>query len=263
MPPDAVDGIWRDVRDAAADVASREPLLRQRLHRLVLDRSSLADAIGAILSDRLASADMSESSLYGLMNEILGEDDAILLDIVTDMHALKNRDPACMNHLHGLLNMKGFHALQTYRIAHALWKRERRELAFVLSNKSSVVFCVDIHPAARIGCGVMLDHGSGIVIGETAVVDDNVSILQNVTLGGTGKEHGDRHPKVRCGVMLGAGAKILGNIEIGAMSKVAAGSVVLEAVPPHCTVAGVPAKIVRWHQRSNMPALDMDQSVKN
>jgi serine O-acetyltransferase len=257
----AMDVIWQGVRRAAADVAKREPVLQRRLQKLVLDRSSLADAIAAVISDRLATADMCEPSLHALVRELIDDERSILHGAATDLHAVKTRDPACRNHLHVLLNMKGFHALQTYRIAHSLWRRDRKELAFVLSNRASVVYCVDIHPAARIGAGVMLDHGSGIVIGETAVVDDNVSILQNVTLGGTGKERGDRHPKVRYGVMIGAGAKILGNIEIGAMSKVAAGSVVLEPVPPHSTVAGVPAKIVRRHRNSGLPALDMDQSV--
>ena len=259
----SADAMWRGLRDAAAEVAAREPLLRQRLRKLVLDRSSLTDAIGAVLAERLASPELGEASLRDLVRELFVTDASIGRAVVKDMHALRTRDPACVNHLHGVLAMKGFHALQTHRIAHALWKRGRKELAFVLSNRSSVVFCVDIHPAARIGAGVMLDHGSGIVIGETAVVDGDVSILQNVTLGGTGKERGDRHPKVRSGVMIGAGAKILGNIEIGAMSKVAAGSVVLEPVPPNCTVAGVPARIVRRHDHAAPPALDMDQSVDN
>ena len=262
LVPVTSDAIWRGLREAATELALRETVLRQRLRRLVLDRCSLADAIGAVLADRLASADLGDSSLRAIVRELFADDDSLLLDVVSDMHALRARDPACVSHLHGLLAMKGFHALQTHRVAHALWKHGRKELALVLSNRCSVVFCVDIHPAARIGASVMLDHGSGIVIGETAVVDGDVSILQNVTLGGTGKERGDRHPKVRRGVMIGAGAKILGNIEIGAMSKVAAGSVVLEAVPPHCTVAGVPARIVRWHQQARLPALDMDQSVK-
>jgi serine O-acetyltransferase len=257
----AMEVIWQGVRRAANDAAMREPLLRPRLQKLVLGSSSLADAIAAVIADRLATADLCEPSLHALVLELIDEESGILHGVATDLHAVKSRDPACPNHLHALLNMKGFLALQTYRIAHALWRRDRKELAFVLSNKASVVYCVDIHPAARIGAGVMLDHGSGIVIGETAVVDDDVSILQAVTLGGTGKERGDRHPKIRYGVMVGAGAKILGNIEVGAMSKVAAGSVVLEPVPPHCTVAGVPARIVRRHKSSSLPSLDMDQSV--
>ena len=262
LAPCKVDAIWRGLREAATELALRETVLRQRLRKLVLDRCSLADAIGAVLADRLASADLGESSLRAIARQLFADDEALLTDVVKDLQALQARDPACVSHLHGLLAMKGFHALQTHRVAHALWTQGRKELALVLSDRCSIVFCVDIHPAARLGASVMLDHGSGVVIGETAVVDGDVSILQNVTLGGTGKERGDRHPKVRRGVLIGAGAKILGNIEIGAMSKVAAGSVVLEAVPPHCTVAGVPARIVRWHEPARQPALDMDQSVR-
>ncbi len=257
----SAETMWRGIREAAVDVASRERILKCRLQALVLNRDALTDSMAAVLADQLASADIPRSAWHALAEEIMMEDDLLEM-VATDLHALKSRDPACLTHLHGLLHMKGFHALQTYRIAHVLWQRGRKELAFSLSHQASVVFGVDIHPAAQLGAGVMLDHGSGIVIGETAVVEDHVSILQNVTLGGTGKDRGDRHPKIRCGVMIGAGAKILGNIEIGAMSKVAAGSVVLDSVPPHCTVAGVPSKIVRWHQRSSLPALDMDQSVE-
>lgn len=163
--------------------------------------------------------------------------------------------------MHVLMNLKGFQALQTYRVAHRLWLDGRKEVANWLSNLASLVFGPDIHPAARIGQAVMLDHGSGIVIGETAVIDDEVSILQNVTLGGTGKETGDRHPKIRRGVMIGAGAKILGNIEVGAYSKVAAGSVVLKPVPHRTTVAGVPATVVRIHRADEIPAAEMDQTI--
>ena len=239
------DGLWRGIRDAADRVAGREPLLQPRLGRLVLERASLADAVAAVLSQRLASAELGAGVLHALVHRILDDEPRLLCEVALDLHALTHRDPACPDALHGLLNMKGFQALQGHRIAHRLWQHGRSELAFALANQASLVFCVDIHPAARIGAGVMLDHGSGIVIGETAVVDDDVSILQDVTLGGTGKQRGDRHPKVRHGVMIGAGAKILGNIEIGTMSKIAAGSVVLGDVPPHCTVAGVPARVVR------------------
>src|SRR5262245_3322430 len=207
----ATDSIWDAIRITAVEVAGREHVLQPRLQKMVLDRLSLADALAAVLAERLTSADMSRRSLHKLLLETIDDEPAMLRQIVRDLDALTTRDPACFNHLHGLLNMKGVQALQTYRVAHALWMQGRQELAAALSNKASLVFGVDIHPAARIGSGVMLDHGSGIVIGETAVVEDDVSILQNVTLGGTGKEHGDRHPKVRRGVMIGAGAKILGN----------------------------------------------------
>ena len=164
-----------------------------------------------------------------------------------DLVAIEIHDPACLSTLHAFLNYKGFLAVQAHRIANRLWKNGRRQLAASISNRVSVVLGPDIHPAARLGAGIMLDHGSGIVIGETAVVEDDVSILQNVTLGGTGKTDGDRHPKIRRGVMIGAGANVIGNIEVGERSKIAAGSVVLKDVPPGCTVAGIPAQIVRLH----------------
>jgi serine O-acetyltransferase len=252
---------WQDIYAAASEVARREPLLRRRLQKLVLDRVSPADMIAALLADKLASEELPRPELHALILGMLDEEPSLLMHITADMNAVKMRDPACLNHLHVLLNMKGFHALETHRFSHTLWRHGRKELAFALANQSCSAYCVDIHPAARIGVGVMLDHGTGIVIGETAVVDDNVSILQNVTLGGTGKECGDRHPKVRSGVMIGAGAKILGNIEIGSMSKIAAGSVVLQSVPSYCTVAGVPAKIVRRYLCDSSPAFEMDQSV--
>jgi len=253
--------VWSEIRANAEQVAQREPFLSARMHAFVLDHASPAAIVAAVLARRLACADMHEPDLRVLIEQVLQEDSAILTRIGTDLAAVKERDPACPDCLHVLLNLKGFQALQAYRIAHALWHANRRELAFALANQASVVFAVDIHPAARIGTGVMIDHGTGVVIGETAVVEDNVSILQNVTLGGTGKEHGDRHPKIRTGVMIGAGAKILGNIEVGAMSKVAAGSVVLRPVPPHSTAAGVPARIVRHHQDDSCPSEEMDQTI--
>lgn len=258
----AIEGIWKELQAVAAEVAANEPLLRRRMQRLVLEQASLGDTVAAVLADKLSTEDMPPHELSALIGDTSMAESPIAARVAADLSAVKTRDPACMNLLQVLLNMKGFHALETYRIAHALWRHGRRDLALALSNRASLAFCVDIHPAARIGVGVMLDHGSGIVIGETTEVDDNVSILQNVTLGGTGKERGNRHPKVRSGVMIGAGAKILGNIEIGTMSKVAAGSVVLEAVPPYCTVAGVPARVVRRHVRDSLPAFEMDQSLR-
>jgi serine O-acetyltransferase len=231
------------------------------MRALILDHAAPAAMVAAVLARRLACEDMPEVPLRALMESVLDRDPLILSRIESDLAAVKERDPACADQLHVLLNLKGFQALQSYRIAHALWRDGRIELALALANQVSVALAVDIHPAARIGAGVMFDHGTGIVIGETTVIEDNVSILQNVTLGGTGKEHGDRHPKIRYGVMIGAGAKILGNIEIGTMSKVAAGSVVLKAVPEHVTVAGVPARIVRHHRDSSCPSLEMDQSI--
>jgi len=256
-----IERIWHEVRLQASDTARREPLLAARLHAQLLDRAGPGAILAAVLARRLACPDLPEGELAGLMEQVLDGDALLLRQVSADLAAVVERDPACPNYLHVLLNLKGFHALQTHRITHALWRAGRQELAFVLANRGSLVFAVDIHPAARIGCGVMLDHGTGTVIGETTVIGDNVSILQNVTLGGTGKEHGDRHPKIRSGVMLGAGATVLGNIEVGVMSKVAAGSVVLKTVPPHCTVAGVPARVVRHHQDGACPSFDMDQSI--
>ena len=259
--PWSVESVWREVRAEAEETASREPFLLPRLHALVLDRPSLAASIAAVIARRLASADMPETDMRDLLDTVMRHTPGIAQQAGADLAAVKDRDPACPNLLHVLLNLKGFQALQSYRVAHALWQDGRKELAFALSNQASVALAVDIHPAARIGSGVMFDHGTGIVIGETSVVEDHVSILQNVTLGGTGKEHGDRHPKIRSGVMIGAGAKILGNIEVGTMSKVAAGSVVLHPVPAHCTVAGVPARVVRHHRADSCPSDEMDQSI--
>ncbi len=258
--PGDVALLWQGLRAAAEDVSRREPLLQPRLRQQVLRHDGLAPALAAVLAQRLACGDLPQPSLFALLKQIFEQDAAALAQAAADLAAVKERDPACPHHLHVLLNLKGFHALQTYRATHALWREGRSELAFALANQASVVFAVDIHPAARIGAGVMFDHGTGIVIGETTVIEDNVSLLQNVTLGGTGKEHGDRHPKIRSGVMIGAGAKILGNIEVGTMSKVAAGSVVLRPVPPHCTVAGVPARVVRQHLDS-CPSAEMDQTI--
>ena len=262
-PPECnidADLMWQQIRAAAADVAQREPLLQLRLQQQVLRHRSLGAALAAVLASKLACEDMRARVLQALLQRVFEEDEAAASQ-AADLAAVKERDPACPDYLHVLLNLKGFHALQTYRATHALWRSGRSELAFALASQASLVFAVDIHPAARIGAGVMLDHGTGIVIGETTVIEDQVSILQDVTLGGTGKEHGDRHPKIRSGVMIGAGAKILGNIEIGTMSKIAAGSVVLKPVPPYSTVAGVPARVVRHQQPDSCPSQEMDQTI--
>ena len=254
-------GIWNEIRAEAEQVAAREPILLPRLRAMVLDRPSLGASIAAVVARRLASEDMPEAELRSLFDGLMRRAPDIVQQAAADLAAVKERDPACPDLLHVVLNLKGFQSLQAYRVAHALWHDGREALAFALSNQASVALGVDIHPAARIGSGVMFDHATGIVIGETSVVEDHVSILQNVTLGGTGKEHGDRHPKIRTGVMIGAGAKILGNIEVGTMSKVAAGSVVLRPVPAHCTVAGVPARVVRHHRADSCPSDEMDQTI--
>ncbi|MDE1993959.1 MAG: serine O-acetyltransferase [Rhizobiaceae bacterium] len=257
----ATGSVWDVIRQEAADLASREPTLRSLLASQIIDARSDAEGLANILVARLSVAQIETGDLLALFLDVLTRHAAILSTTEADLIAVRTRDPACITYLHALLNLKGFHALQTHRIAHALWTEGRSEIASWLSNLASLVFGPDIHPAARIGAAIMLDHGSGIVIGETAVIEDEVSILQNVTLGGTGKETGDRHPKIRHGVMIGAGAKILGNIEVGAFSKVAAGSVVVKPVPPHCTVAGVPATVVRIHRADEIPAETMDQNI--
>ncbi|WHO74176.1 serine O-acetyltransferase [Rhizobium sp. BT03] len=251
--------VWPVIRAEALELAAREPILQRLLAAQITATSGSNEIIARVLAARLAATQVETGDLFDLILSTLSDD--IMRRIEADLVAVRERDPACTTFLHALLNLKGFHALQTHRIAHALWNAGRPEIATWLANLASLVFGPDIHPAARIGAAIMLDHGSGIVIGETAVIEDEVSILQNVTLGGTGKETGDRHPKIRHGVMIGAGAKVLGNIEIGAFSKIAAGSVVLKPVPEHCTVAGVPATLVRVHRIDEIPAETMDQNI--
>jgi serine O-acetyltransferase len=250
---------WVAIRAEASALCEREPVLRPLLTSQVIDAADNATIVARVLATRLSRANVDSAVLTALLEETLTA--YILAEVQADLMAVRQRDPACTTYLHALLNLKGFHALQIHRVANALWNEGRVEIASWLANLASLVFGPDIHPAARIGSGIMLDHGSGIVIGETAVIEDEVSILQDVTLGGTGKETGDRHPKIRRGVMIGAGAKILGNIEIGAYSKVAAGSVVVKPVPAHCTVAGVPASVVRIHPANEIPAESMDQNI--
>jgi serine O-acetyltransferase len=237
--------IWRRLRDEARAMSEREPLLAQVLDRTFFGATSLREALANRLALVLAGTEVDEQPFRTVLLEGMA---SVSTAAAQDLIAIQSRDPACRTHLHAFLNYKAFHAVQLHRIAHDFWNAGRHELAAWLSNRVSVSLGPDIHPAARIGVGVMLDHGSGIVIGETAVVEDDVTILQNVTLGGTGKQLGDRHPKIRQGVLIGAGANIIGNVEVGAFSKIGAGSVVLKDVPPRCTVAGVPAQIMRIHQ---------------
>lgn len=251
---------WRETGEEIVALGRKEPLLRDLLSMLFSDVESLDQALASVLAHSLQGAGVEVIALRGLFAEVL-DDPRTAAAIARDLQAVRDRDPACVTGLHAILNYKGFQALQAWRAAHRLWEAGRPELASWISNRASLVLGPDTHPAAVLGSGVMLDHGSGIVIGETTVVEDNVSILQNVTLGGTGKVTGDRHPKVRRGVLIGAGAKVIGNIEIGAFSKVAAGSVVLKSVPAHCTVAGIPAQIVRVHDRAEAPAILMDQNI--
>lgn len=237
--------VWAILRDEACLLAEKEPVLAPLLHRQLLSAGDLQDALVARLTSLLVSPEMNEEACRTLLMQGVEANPSASDAAAQDLRAVHARDPACRTHLHAFLNYKAFHAVQLHRIAHGFWNSGRYELAAWLSNRVSRALGPDIHPAARLGGGIMLDHGSGIVIGETAVVEDDVTILQNVTLGGTGKDLGDRHPKIRQGVMIGAGANVIGNVEIGAFSKIGAGSVVLRDVPAWCTVAGIPAQIVR------------------
>jgi serine O-acetyltransferase len=252
------DPLWQKLREEAEDSFEREPNLAKLLNATILDRDSLEDAVVHRVAGRLANDLVSAAQIVAVFERALARDPEIAAGFRADIAAVIDRDPACDRFIEPFLYYKGYHAIQTHRLAHFLWREHRTDLALYLQSRSSDLFQTDIHPAARIGKGVFLDHATGFVVGATATIDDDVSILQNVTLGGTGKESGDRHPKVRRGVMIGAGAKILGNIEIGEFSRVAAGSVVLQRVPAHATVAGVPAKIVSTSQK-NEPYRDMDQ----
>jgi serine O-acetyltransferase len=254
------DPIWRAIREEVKQESEREPILASFLHVTVLRHRTLEDVLSFHLSSKLGSSTMDERSLMELIAEALADDSRIGKAARADIQAVCDRDPACQGFSIPLLYFKGFQALQSYRITHWLWSQGRKTLALHLQSRISEVFAADIHPAATIGSGILMDHATGIVIGETAVVENNVSMLHEVTLGGTGKAKGDRHPKIRAGVLIGAGAKILGNIEVGEGAKVGAGSVVLSDVPPHCTVAGVPAKIIGY-LRAEEPALHMDHRL--
>jgi len=250
--------VWRHMREEASAALTLEPALAPLLVGSVLNRSSFAEAVVRRVSAKLGAPAVPAEMIADAFEAAVAAEPAIIEDFRADLAAIVERDPACGRLIEPFLYFKGFHAVEGHRLAHWLWRRGRVDFALYLQSRGSEVFQTDIHPAARFGRGVFLDHATGLVVGETAVVEDNVSILQNVTLGGTGKESGDRHPKVRHGVLIGAGAKILGNIEIGACSRVAAGSVVLRSTPRNVTVAGVPAKVVGVAGCAE-PARDMDQ----
>ncbi|MEN0000048.1 MAG: serine O-acetyltransferase [Pseudomonadota bacterium] len=241
---DKVDPIWGSVRADAHLSIEREPVLGTFLHTCVISQPSLEAAIAHRVAERLDHADVPADIIRHAFGDMISDDSSFARAVRVDLQAVFDRDPACKRYLEPLLYFKGFHAIQTHRLAHWLYQNDRRDFALYLQSRSSAVFQTDINPAAPFGVGIFLDHATGFVVGETASVGDNVSILHSVTLGGTGKEGADRHPKIGNGVLIGAGAKILGNIRVGNCSKVAAGSVVLDEVPPCKTVAGVPAKIV-------------------
>ncbi|MCX7328710.1 MAG: serine O-acetyltransferase [Hyphomicrobiales bacterium] len=255
-----VDPAWARVRQEAERLIEAEPTLAGFVLSTILNQPGLDHAIAHRVAARLGHPVVPADLIAQTFDEALARDATIGEGFRADMAAVVDRDPACTRLIEPLLYFKGFHALQTHRLAHWLWMRNRTDLALYLQSRSSEVFQTDIHPAARIGRGVFLDHATGLVVGSTAVIGDNVSLLQDVTLGGTGKEKGDRHPKIRSGVLIGAGAKILGNIEVGECARVAAGSVVLASVPRHSTVAGVPAKVV-GEAGCAEPARAMDQLI--
>jgi serine O-acetyltransferase len=239
-----VDPVWVRVRREAEELVRREPELATFVYLTILHHDTLEAAIVYRVSERLAHTDVSGEVIRHAYAEAIKQDPSIAAAFRADIAAVMDRDPATHRLLEPVLYYKGFHAIQTHRLAHWLWTQGRKDLALYLQSRSSSVFQVDIHPNARIGRGIFLDHATGVVVGETAIIDDDVSMLHGVTLGGTGKENEDRHPKIRHGVMLGAGAKILGNIEVGHCARVAAGSVVVKPVPNNVTVAGVPAKVI-------------------
>lgn len=252
--------LWNILLNEADETARQEAALSGLLQEVILDRDSLSDALSVRLSRKLAYHATPEGYLKEVFAEAFATDSALMPRVVNDIVAVKERDPACIGYLCPMLFFKGFQALACYRVGHFLWKQERHAIALYLQSLISEVFSVDIHPAARIGGGIMLDHATGVVVGETSVIEDDVSILHEVTLGGTGKTRGDRHPKVRSGVLIGAGAKLLGNIEIGVGAKIGAGSVVLEDVPEHSTAVGVPAKVV-GRNLDAAPARGMDHHI--
>lgn len=259
MPFDLSDSLWNELREQAKTAREREPALGTMFELAILDHSDLGGALAYRVSHALSDTPDQQAALFDRFAGILCQIPALADHASHDLSAIVSRDPAFDNALEVFLFSKGFLALQAYRIGHRLLHQGERLTAMFIQARCNERLAIDINPASRIGRGIMLDHGTGIVIGETAEVGDDVSILQGVTLGGTGKESGDRHPKVRSGVMIGAGAKILGNIEIGESAKIGAGSVVLHAVPPHTTVVGNPARPVGKPKHAR-PALAMDQS---
>ncbi len=255
---DSVDPIFARMRTEAEETIHREPEISGIMMSTVLNHDTLEGAIIHRLAARLGHPEVPGDLIRETYLDVLAYDPSIAAAFRADLVAVVDRDPACVRVIEPVLYFKGFHAIQTHRLAHALWNAGRRDFALYLQSRSSEVFQTDIHPAAQFGKSIFLDHATGLVVGSTAVIEDGVSMLQDVTLGGTGKEKGDRHPKIRHGVLIGAGAKILGNIEVGHCARIAAGSVVLHPVPNNKTVAGVPAKIV-GEAGCAEPALSMDQ----
>ena len=266
VPPDetaaVTDALWARLRREAEDAYAHEPKLAPLFFDSVLNQPTFETAVFHRVAARMKNDVVSLPLIVQAFNKASADDGCIVEAAKADISAVLERDPACVRLLEPLLYFKGFHAIQAHRLNHWLWHNGERDFALYLQSRSSEVFQTDIHPAAKFGHGVFLDHATGLVVGETAEVGDNVSLTQGVTLGGTGKDAGDRHPKIRQGVVIGASAKVLGNIVVGEHARIAAGSVVLKSVPPHATVAGVPAKVMRIAD-SDEPSRSMDQALSD
>ena len=260
LAKDKVDPIWSALREQAEEMTQSEPELASFAHATILKHERLEQALSYHLAKKIGDEDLSPMQVREIFEDVLTADPTIGEAVRADLSAVFQRDPACHSYAQAFLFFKGFHALQSYRVAHYLWTHGRTTMALFIQNRMSDLFAVDIHPAAKLGRGIMIDHATGVVIGETAVVGDDVSMLHGVTLGGTGKQDEDRHPKVGRGVLLATGAKVLGNIQIGECARVGAGSVVLKSVPPHTTVAGVPARVI-GEAGSARPSQDMDHKL--
>lgn len=253
--------LWAAIRDQASTQANEEPILASYLHMTVITHSSMERGMAFLLANKLASGTLLATQLTSLISQAYADDPELLDACVADIQAVKDRDPACFTHVQCLLFFKGFQAMQAYRVAHWMWNRGRKSLALALQSRISEVFGVDIHPAAVLGRGIMMDHASGIVIGETAVVGDNVVMLHHVSLGGSGTGKGKRHPTIGNSVLLGAGVNVVGPVVVGACTKIGAGSVVVTDLPAHCVAVGVPAQVVKRLDENVEPVQEMDMTA--